>query len=63
MIMREDDEIRLYVVGTKFRNITENPNLTDAQVLKIVELLDEVSPKGVFTEFNAELRKMKAKKD
>ena len=54
------DEIRLYTVGTKFRNITGNPDLTDAQVLKMVELLDEVSPKGVFKEFNDEIRKMKA---
>ena len=55
-----DDEIRLYIAGTKFRKITGNPELTNAQVLKIVELLDEVSPKGVFKEFNEELRKMKA---
>ena len=62
--MVEEDEsvedIRLYVVGTKFRNITGNRDLTDAQVLKIVELLDEVSPKGVLKEFTDELRKMKA---
>ena len=55
------EEIRLYVVGTKFRNCTGNKNLTDDQVLKIVELLDEVSPKGVFKEFNIELRKMMKK--
>ena len=57
-----DDEIRLYIAGTKFRKITGNPELTNAQVLKIVELLDEVSPKGVFKEFNEELRKRKAGK-
>lgn len=57
-----DEKIRLYIAGTKFRKITGNPELTDAQVLKIVELLDEVSPKGVFKEFNEELRKMKAGK-
>ena len=34
-----------------------NRNLTDAQVLKMAELLDEVSPKGVFRELNDELRK------
>lgn len=59
--MVEDGEsveaIRLYSVGAKFRGITGNHDLTDAQVLKIVELLDEVSPKGVFTEFNGEIRK------
>ena len=56
------DAIRLYVVGSKVRKITGNPALTDAQVLKMVELLDEVSPKGVFKEFNDEIRKMKGGK-
>ena len=64
--MVEDGEsveaIRLYAVGTKFRNVAGNPDLTDKQVLKMVELLDEVSPKGVFKQFNDELRKMKAGK-
>ena len=54
------EDIRLYAAGTKFRNITGNRELTDAQVLKIIELLDEVSPKGVFKEYNEELRKMRA---
>lgn len=57
------DNIRLYIVGTKFRGITGNRKLEDAQVQKIVELLDEVSPKGVFRELNDELRmKLKAAK-
>ena len=56
------EDIRLYAVGTKFRTIAGNPDLTDKQVLKMVELLDEVSPKGVFKEFNDELRKMKSGK-
>ena len=56
-----EDEIRLYIVGTKFRNLTGNRNLTDGQVLKMAELLDEVSPKGVFKELNDELRKKLAK--
>ena len=54
------EDIRLYVVGTKLRNIAGNKKLTDKQVLKMVELLDEVSPKGVFKEFNDALRKMKS---
>ena len=45
------------ITGTKFRNITGDPELTDAQVLIITELLDEMSPKGVFKEFNSEIRK------
>ena len=50
------EDIRLYIVGSKFRKITGNPNLSDEQVLKMVELLDEVSPKGVFKELNDDLR-------
>ncbi|MDI9591286.1 MAG: hypothetical protein QM302_09660 [Acidobacteriota bacterium] len=58
MVEAGDSEqtIRLFVVGNRFRAITGNKNLTDEQVLKMAELLDEVSPKGVFKEFNAELR-------
>lgn len=52
------EKIRLYAAGTKFRNVTGNADLSDAQVLKMVDLLDEVSPKGVFKVFNDELRKM-----
>lgn len=57
------DAVRLYIVGTKFRNITGNRQLTDAQVLKMAELLDEVYPRGVFRELNDTLRlKAKGKK-
>ena len=38
-------------------HITGDPELTDVQVLIITELLDEMSPKGVFKEFNSEIRK------
>ena len=51
------EEIRLYAVGSKFRSITGNHKLSDDQVLKMAELLDEVSPKGVFKQVNDELRK------
>ena len=51
-----EEAIRLYVVGNKFRNITGNHDLSDDQVLKMAELLDEVSPKGVFKELNEVLR-------
>ena len=50
------EDIRLYIVGTKFRNITGNRNLSDDQVLKMAELLDEVSEKGVFKDLNDVLR-------
>ena len=49
------ETIRLYTVGTKFRNVTGNKDLKDAQVLKMIDLLDEVSPKGVLKEFNDEV--------
>lgn len=52
---RSLEDIRLYVVGTKLRNITGNKKLTNEQVLKMIELLDEVSPKGVLREFNEEI--------
>ncbi len=50
--------IRDYVVGVKFRNISSNDDLTDKEVAFITELLDEVSPKGVYREFNNELKKL-----
>ena len=52
------EEIRNYIAGSKFRSITGNHNMTDEQVEKIGELLDEVSPKGVYKELNEEIRKM-----
>lgn len=51
------ESIRLYASAAKFRTVTGNKSLTEAQVLKITELLDEVSPKGVFRELNDEIRK------
>ncbi len=51
------EDIRLYAVGTKFRHITGNSHLSDDQVQKMIGLLDEVSPKGVLTEFTEELRR------
>lgn len=55
------EKIRLYVAGARFRTVTGNRNLSDDQVGKIAELLDGVSPKGVFRELNEELRKMRRK--
>ena len=54
----DEDRIRLFIVGNKFRTITGNKDLTDEQVLAMAALLDEVSPKGVFKELNAEIRKL-----
>ncbi len=51
------EEIRMYAAATKFRNVSGNRELTEAQVGKVIELLDEVSPRGVFKEFNDEIRR------
>ena len=51
------ETIRDYIVGTKFRTLTGNHDLTEAQIGKLSELLDEVSPKGVYRELNDELRR------
>ena len=53
-------KIRLYIIGTKFRTITKNRALSDEQILKMADLLDEVYPEGVFVDLNRELRRMKA---
>lgn len=55
------DSIRLYITGTKFRNISKNARLTDDQILTISSLLDDVYPRGVFQELNKELRRMVSK--
>ncbi|MBO5999862.1 MAG: hypothetical protein J6P87_09255 [Lachnospiraceae bacterium] len=55
---KEDiDVIRTYIITNKFRKICGNPDFTTAEALKAAELLDEVSPKSVFKELDAELRK------
>jgi len=54
-------KIRTYIVTSKFRTVTGNKNLTEDQAMKMAELLDEVSPKSVFKELDAELRQMSSK--
>ncbi len=51
-------KVRNYIVSTKFRNITGNHDLSDKQIRKMVEMLDENYPKGVFKDLNSELRKL-----
>lgn len=53
-------KLRNYIVANKIRNITGNHDLDDKQIKKMVELLDETYPKGVFKELNDEIRKMLA---
>ena len=56
-----EEEIRLYVAGTKFRTVARNRNLTDVQIEAISSLLDEAYPQGIFRELNRELRRMLAR--
>ena len=49
--------IRKYITGVKFRDIADNHDLSDAEIQRIVTLLDEASPKNVFRELNDMLRK------
>ena len=53
-------KVRNYVIANKIRNITENHNLDDKQIKKMVELLDETYAKGVFKDLNSEIRKLLA---
>ncbi len=51
-------KLRNYMSCNKIRNITGNDKLSDKQVKKMVELLDEAYVKGIFKELNEELKKM-----
>lgn len=53
-----EETILTYIIGTKFRNITGNKDLTDEQVNLIAALVDEISPKGAFKELKAKVRSM-----
>jgi hypothetical protein len=55
------EAIRAHVLRARFERLTGNRDLTDAQIEAIVEMLDEVSPRGVFKTLNDELRKMLAR--
>lgn len=53
-----EEEIRNHVVKVKLESLTGNRELTVAQTQRIIEMLDEVSPRHVFKELNDEIRKM-----
>jgi hypothetical protein len=55
------EAIRSHIVRAKLEWLTGNRGLTDAQIERIVAMLDEVSPKSVFRELNDEIRKMLAR--
>ncbi|MBR0087548.1 MAG: hypothetical protein IJL98_07420 [Lachnospiraceae bacterium] len=51
------EKIRLYLCTAKFRTITHNEKLTSREAKTIASLLDDLSPRGIFRELNAELRR------
>ena len=55
---KSEAAIRNYIISHKIKNITGNDKLTSKELKKIIELLDEVSPRGVYKELNQELRRM-----
>ena len=55
------DDIVNYILGNKIRNITGNDDLTDAEVDKIIEMLNEETPKGAFTPLKTDIRQSLAK--
>jgi len=54
------EEIRDHVVKANFEAVTGNRSLSQAEVQRIIDLLDEVSTHSVLREFNEALRKMLA---
>lgn len=55
------DEIRNHVVRVKLEQLTGNKDLDPAQVSRIVEMLDAVSPRNVFRDLNDEINKLLAR--
>lgn len=54
------EEIRDHVVKANFEAVTGNRSLSGIEVQRIVELLDEVSPRSVLRELNDDLRSLLA---
>jgi hypothetical protein len=52
------EEIRDHVLKANFEAVTGNRSLSLAEVHRILELLDEVSPRSVLRELNDDLRKL-----
>ena len=50
-------QVRTYIIAAKFRAVTGSRKLTDEQAVAMGKLLDEVSPKSVFRQLDAELRR------
>lgn len=56
------EDIRDHIVKVKLESLTANRDLSMAMVQRIIEMLDEVSPRHVFRELNDEIRKMLARR-
>lgn len=56
-----EEDIRMHVVGTRFRHLAGNRNLDDGSIAAMAGLIDEVSPKGAFKDLNAKIRSMLGK--
>jgi hypothetical protein len=54
------EAIRAHVVRAKVEWLTGARDLTEPQLARIVEMLDEISPKSVFRELDAEIRRLLA---
>ena len=50
------DRLRIYVVGTKFRTISGNHDLSNNKIRMMVELLDGIYPKSVLKELTEDLK-------
>jgi hypothetical protein len=57
-----EEDIRNHIVKVKLESLTNNRELTLRQTKLIVEMLDAVSPKGIFRELNDEIRRMLARR-
>jgi hypothetical protein len=57
-----EEDIRNHIVKVKLESLTNNRELTLGQTKLIVEMLDAVSPKGIFRELNDEIRRMLARR-
>lgn len=52
------DDIRDHVIRVKLESLTGNRELSVAQTKRIIEMLDEISPRYVFRELNDEIIRM-----
>ncbi len=57
------EEIRDHVLKANFEAVSGNRALGLAEVHRILELLDEVSPRSVLRDFDADLRRMLGEAD